>query len=101
MRYKARKLDIAWTVWDLDSRASAVVDGKFAVGLAEDIAFQLAQKLNEAPRFLVRKGIEGWMVWDRDLRGPAKLSGRPYTGLTKDDAIIIRDALIRATQASE
>src|SRR5450631_2536211 len=101
MRYEAKKFEIAWIVWDNETQQIAMINGNSVAGLSEETARRLAEKANETPRFVVRKGIEGWMVWDREIRGPATMSGRPYTGLTEEDAQIIKDALAKSIKDNQ
>lgn len=50
MRYKTRQLEKGWTVWDSQTNAPAVVDGRWFTALGPTEAFNLAQWLNRSAR---------------------------------------------------
>ena len=45
-RYEMRELDNGWSVWDHETNAPAVVDGRWPTGLQKAAAFELARLLN-------------------------------------------------------
>jgi hypothetical protein len=46
-RFQIRKGNKGWLVWDSETRTTPEVDGRPAVGLSAETAWQFARRLNE------------------------------------------------------